>query len=413
MGSSFAGRWLMLIALNLRRLAVFGFAVALLSAVWALTRTQRWEAAAVTMVPGGQSSVMSQVGGLGDLAGTLLSGSQSSIAGLASMGMGTSGAMDITLVQQVLGSRSVMERLILKYDLVQRFHSPSMDMAMKQLGKYVSVSLTPENLLVVQAQGESREEAVAMVNDIVEFANEELSTIVTSRARRSRIIAEESVRSAGDSLNAALMELELFRVQSGLIFPEEQGAGMVNVMAALETNLAVAESQLSGIGSTMSSSSQLYREVSSTVQYLRDAIELRITTGDSLSVFPGVATLPVLLRQYESIATDVEMKRAIYLMLRQELESLRLQEAEESPTLEVLVPATPSALRAYPKRGMMVVKYTLTALLIALLWLAALAYARDLLEREETGPFWKRIIVVSRAQLLPKKRRDHGQDRTV
>jgi capsule polysaccharide export protein KpsE/RkpR len=413
MGSSFAGRWLMLIASNLRRLAVFGLAVALLSSVWALTRTQRWEAEVVTMVPGGQSSVMSQVGGLGDLAGSLLSGSQSSIAGLASMGMGTSGAMDITLVQQVLGSRTVMEHLILKYGLVQRFHSPSMDMAMQQLWKYVSVSLTPENLLVVQAQGESREEAVAMVNDIVEFANEELSTIVTSRARRSRIIAEESVRSAGDSLNAALLQLELFRVQSGLIFPEEQGAGMVDVLAALETDLAVAESRMSGIGSTVSSSSQLLREVSGTVQYLRSAIELRMTTGDSLSVFPGVATLPVLLRQYESIATDVEMKRAIYLMLRQELESLRLQEAEESPTLEVLVPATPSALRAYPKRGMMVVKYTLTALLIALLWLAALAYARDLLEREETGPFWKRIIVVSRAQLLPQKRRDHGQDRTV
>jgi capsular polysaccharide transport system permease protein len=413
MENSFSGKWLMLVATSLRKLIVFCLSVALLSSVWALTRTQRWEAAAVTMVPGGQSSVMSQLGGLGELAGSLLSGSQSSIPGLASMGMGTSGSMDITLVQQVLGSRSVMERVILKYDLVHRFHSPSMDVAMQKLGKIVTISLTPENLLIVEAQGESREEAAAMVNDIVAFANEELSTIVTSRARRSRIIAEQSVLRASDSLDAALSRQESFRLETGLIFPEEQGTGMINLLGSLETDLAVAESQLAGIGSTMSYSSQLYREVSGTVQYLRGALERRMTDGDSLSMFPGVEELPNLLREYESISTDVEVKRLIYLMLRQEVETLRLQEAEESPTLEVLIPATPSALRAYPKRGMMVVKNTLIALLIAFLWLAVVAYARDLLDRAETGPFWKSFLTVSRAQLLPHRHRDRGVDRPL
>jgi len=409
--STFAGRWLMLIVSNLRRLALFCFVVALLSSAWALTRTQRWEAAAVTMVPGAQASMMAQMGGLGELAGGLLSGSQSALSGLGAMGLGTSGGMDITVVQQVLGSRRVMERLILKYDLISRFHSPSMDMAMQQLGKRVGVELSTEGFLIVVAQGESREEAVAMVNDIVDFANEELSTIVTSRARRSRIEAEESVRLASDSLDAALLRQEAFRIESGLILPENQGARMVDVLGTLETELATVESRLAGVSGTLSSSSQLLRELSNTVEYLRGTIQLRMTTGDSLSVFPGMAALPGLLREYESIATDVEVKRVIYLMLRQELESLRLREVEDSPTLEVLIPATPSALRAYPKRGKLVVRNTFAGLLVALLWMAVLAYGRKLMESEETGPFWKSIMSVSRRQLIPGKR-DKGTDRT-
>jgi len=395
----FAGRWILLIASSLRKLVVFALVVAVGSSVWALTRTQRWEAAAVTMVPGSQSSVMSQLGGLGEIAGSFLSGSQSALSGLGSMGLGAPAGMDVTLVQQVLSSRSVLERVILKYDLVSRFHSPSMDVAMQDIGKLVSVTLSPEGFLIVEAQGESREEAVAMVNDIVTFANDELSTIVTSRARRSRILAEESVRSASDSLDAALARQESFRLETGLIFPEEQGAGVVNLLGTLETDLAVAESQLAGVSGTMSASSHLYGELSQTVAYLRGALERRMTAGDSLSLFPGIDDLPGMLREYESIETDVEVKRLVYLMLRQQVETLRLQEAQESPTLEVLIPATPSALRAYPKRGMMVVKNTLIALVIALLWLAVVAYSRELLEREETGPFWRNVLSVSRTQL--------------
>ncbi|GEM_PF-419387 len=409
LGAKFSGRWILLTAMNIRRIAILCFLVALLTAVYALTRTQRWEAAAVTMVPGGQGSIMSQLGDLGDIAGSMLPGSMASLAGMGSMSAGTPAGMDITVVNQVLSSRTVLERVLLKYNLLEQFNSPTMDLAIEKLGTRISVTLSPEGFLIVAAQAESREDAAAMVNDMILFANDELSTIITTRARRARILAQQSVTAAEDSLDAAQVRLEEFRSETGFLFPEIQGAQAMDVLSTLETELVLAEAQLAGVSGTMSPSSPAYTEIAQQVSYLRGSIEERMSSGDSLSVFPGMEGIPSILREYERIAIDVETRRVIYLMLRQELESLKLQEAQESPTLEVLIPATPSGLRAYPKRGMMVVTNTLAALILALLWLAVVAYSRDLLTREETGAFWKNVVSISRRQLFLGGKKDQGK----
>ncbi|MCK4672074.1 MAG: hypothetical protein KAT47_05965, partial [Candidatus Aegiribacteria sp.] len=124
MGNTFAGNWLSSIANNLRKIMVLCIIVALASAVWALTRDKRWSASAITMVPG-ESGSLSQMGGFGAIAGDLLPGG---LGGLGSaLSGGTPGGMDINLVQQILSSRIVTERIMLKYDFFEYFKSPNMD----------------------------------------------------------------------------------------------------------------------------------------------------------------------------------------------------------------------------------------------------------------------------------------------
>jgi hypothetical protein len=214
MENSYAGHWIRSIASNLRRILFLCFIVALASATWALTREQRWQAAAMAIVPGGQATnSLAQFAGIGDIAGLGNIGS--------ALGMGATGGMDVNLVQNVLISRTVMERIMFKYDLLEYFKAPSMDQALEKLEKRVAVTLTTEGFFVISAEGRSREEAAAMVNDIITFANEELSVMITSRARRSRIAAQEAVLIAEDSLLVAQERLERFRLETGLIFPEE------------------------------------------------------------------------------------------------------------------------------------------------------------------------------------------------
>ena len=98
-------------------------------------------------------------------------------------------------------------------------------------------------------------------------------------------------------------------------------------------------------------------------------------------------------------------------MLRQELESLKLEEAKDSPTLEILVPAVPSALRSYPKRGKIVIRYTALAFFLSLLWIAVITYTKQLLDDSSTGPFWKNILKISRSQLFPGRKRKKGYHR--
>lgn len=410
MRNTFAGNWLSSIALNLRKIILLCFIVAIASSVWALTREKRWSASALAMVPG-ESGSLSQMADLGAIAGSILPGG---LGGLGSaLSAGTPGGMDINLVQQILSSRIVIERIMLKYDFIEHFKSPNIDLALDRMQKWISVELTPEGLIVVSAEGRSREEAAAMVNDIIAFANDELSVIITSRARRSRILAEESVETAEESLLVAQNRMERFREETGLIFPEEQGSQTIGLLGALETELLLAEAELSGVSGTMSYSSSAYSEIAREVAFLRSTLNTRMTSGDSLSLFPGLDSIPSMLKEYENISINLETRRIIYLMLRQELESLRLEEAKESPTLEVLVPAVPMALRSYPKRAMLVITNTFIALILSLLWLTVVTYAKQLLESESTGDFWRGILKTTGKQLfiIKDKKRGSGEIR--
>ena len=409
-GNSFAGNWLRSIACNLRKIMVLCIIVAVASAVWALTRDKRWSASAIAMVPG-ESGSLSQMAGLGTITGDLLPGG---LGGLGSaLSAGTPGGMDINLVQQILSSRIVIERVMLKYDFFDYFKSPNMDIALERMRKWIAVELTPEGLIVISAEGRSREEAAAMVNDIITFANDELSVIITSRARRSRILAEESVETAEESLLVAQNRMERFREETGLIFPEEQGSQTIELLGTLETELLLAEAELSGVSGTMSYSSSAYSEIAREVAFLRNTLNTRMTSGDSLSLFPGLDSIPSMLKEFENISINLETRRIIYLMLRQELESLRLEEVKESPTLEVLVPAVPMALRSYPKRAMLVITNTFLTFILSLLWLAVVTYAKQLLEGESTGDFWRSILKTTGKQLflIRDKKRGSGEIR--
>ena len=403
--NSFAGKWIRSTAMNLRRIAILCIVVALASAVWALTRKQYWTASAITVVPGAQQSL--GLAGLAGLAGDLL---PDQLSGIGSMIGTESSALDINLVFQVLTSRTVYERIIFRYDLLADMKVPTMDDALLKFGKRVSVFLSPEGFFVVSMEADSREKAAAIVNDIIEFSNQELLTIITSRARRSRIAAEGFLSAAEESLIIAQDRMELFREETGLLFPEQQGVLSINLLGTLETELILAEAELAGVSGTMSSSSIAYLEIARKVAFLRSTM-LSKAAGDSLSYFPGLDSMPAMLKEYENIAINLETRRVIYLMLRQELESLKLEEAKDSPTLEILVPAVPSALRSYPKRGKMVIKYTIIALFLSLLWIAVITYTKQLLDDETTGPFWKNVLRISGSQLFPKRKRTKHQHR--
>ncbi len=386
LSEKFTGIVIRQIVLNARRIVVLCFIVGVLSSVWAITRTPRWSAWAAAIVPGSTaSSISSSMGalGLGDAMGGL--------AGLGSGMMPQPAGIDITLATQILGSRRVQERIILKYDLINRYKALNMERATKKFGQRFSVSLSPEGIIFITAEGGTRTEAAAMVNDIVIFANEELSTLVTSRSRRSRIQTEQTLTIAFDSLKASRDAMERFRTRTGLIFPEQQAVSMMDVMSSIEGEMVSTGAILSGLSGNLSARSAIYAQASAQYQYLENALRVRSTTGDSLSIFPVMDSMPVYLREYEALVVDLETRNAVYLLLRQELENLRIEESRESPTIEIIVPPTPEFLRSYPKRSVMVLTHVFIAFILSIVWLVFLTWFRSVLDSSESGPFVRSI----------------------
>jgi capsule polysaccharide export protein KpsE/RkpR len=272
--------------------------------------------------------------------------------------------------------------------------------ALKKYMKRVTVSTSSQiGFIEISAQGETREEAASMVRDIIAYTNEELSRMVTSRARRARIEAEGLLVVAIDSLQTAQERLMVFRAESGLLFPEEQGQSMIQLLGSVEADLVAARAQLSAASATLAPGSPAYREAASLVSILEQEMSTRLGQGDSLSVFPAYDSLPGMVMEYDALFMEVEMRRMVVLLLRQQLESLRIEEARDSPTLEVVDPATPPKLRSYPKRALMVLKNSAMVFALGALWLVVLTYFRRIMRNPSTGGYWREVGAQARSQV--------------
>lgn len=399
-GNTFTARVIRAAARNAGRIAVFCFLAALGSSIYSLAVRKQWASWAVLMVPGQQSSAL----GLGSLINNLdLSGFGGGMLENLIPGQAPGGT-DITVVQQVLGSRPVLERIILEYDLITRLKASNMERTLERFEKRLTVTLTPEGLLFVSIKADSRQESAAMVQDLIDFANQELSRMVTSRARRARIQAERSLAIASDSLSTANARLEEFRRETGFLIPE-QGVEMVAMLSEMQQEMVLAGSELSSVSSGISARSSSWARASAKYEYLLEAVNQSVTgEGDGLLVFPPLDSLPGYIREYEELFLEVETRRMVYILLRQELENLRIEEAKESPTVEVLVPPTPAHERAYPRRTTMVLMVTVLAFVLALAWIVTLEWIRAVMSGS-TGAFWRETWRTVRNQFPGRPRR--------
>ncbi len=274
------------IALNIRKIITVCIVAALATSAYTLLVKKQWASWALLMVPGEQTSSF----GLGSLVGMDLSGFGGGM--LEDLMPTQGGGTDITIVQQVLLSRPVLEEIILKYDLISRLNTSNMERTVEKFTKRVAVTLTPENLLLVSVKAESRTESAAMVQDLIDLSNRQLSLMVTSRARRARIETERSLSVAHDSLTAANARLEAFRSETGFLVPE-QGSVMVTVLSEMQRELILAGSELSSISSGVSARSSSWARASARYEYLLEAVSGQITgEGTGLMAFPPSTACP-------------------------------------------------------------------------------------------------------------------------
>ena len=396
---TFAAGVIRAIAVNIRKIVTVCLIAAVATSVYTLIVKKQWASWALLMVPGEQTSGF----GLGSLVGMDLSGFGGGM--LEDLLPTQGGGADISIVQQVLMSRPVLEQIILKYDLVSRLKAPNMERTLERFTKRVAVTLTPENLLLVSVKADSRTESAAMVQDLIDLSNRQLSLMVTSRARRARIETERSLSVAYDSLAGANARLEAFRAQTGFMVPEQAGV-MVSVLSDMQQELILAGSELSSISSGLSARSSSWARASARYEYLHEAVSGQITgEGTGLMAFPPLDSLPSMIRRFEELYLEVETRRMVYLLLRQELENLRIEESRESPTIEVLIPPTPAHQRGFPRRTTTVLMITALAGVLAVGWIITIEWFRSVM-RGGSGAFWRETwqILVNRLRTgTPRK----------
>ena len=355
---------------NRRFLARVAGAGLLLSVIVALLIPNRYKSVARLMPPDGQPG-----SGLA-MAAAALSGQGSGLAGMAGDLLGLKSTSELFV--GILGSRTVADKLIQKFNLQKLYGVRRMEDARRVLAACTDASVDRKSqIITITVTDNNPQRAAVMAQAYVEDLNRLVAEVSTSAARRERIFLEERLQAVNQDLETAEKEFSQFASKNTAIDIKEQGRAMVDAAATLQGEFIAARSELEGLKQIYTENNVRVRAAQARSAELESQLERIGGKGESASLeeavkndplYPSIRKLPLLGVTYADLYRKTKVQETVLETLTQEYELAKVQEAKEIPTVKVLdAPDVPDK-KSYPPRTLIVLLGTALAITLGVTW---------------------------------------------
>jgi len=313
------------------------------------------------------ASVAGQAGALGSLATDVL-------------GVKRSGALFVG----VLGSRTVEDRLIDRFQLKQIYRTSLYEDARRRLEAKTSIAEDRKSgIITIKVTDTDPKRAAALAEAYVEELDRLVSQLSTSSAHRERVFLEDRMKSVKQDLDGAAERLGEFSSKNTTLDIQTQGRAMLDAAAQLQGQMIAAQAQLQGLRQIYTNNNVRVREGEARIAELERQLEklggvpspARNTSAvydDPL--YPSIKQLPLLGITYADLYRRTKIEEAVYETLTQLHELAKVQEVKETPSVKVLDAPTPPERKSYPPRTLIVVLGTAMSLAIGAVWTLASAF---------------------------------------
>jgi len=401
-----------------RKLIFVNFLVfTVLTAVYALVIPKQFTATAVILPPSEESSLFGITNLVRNLPIT------------TGLGMGPMAA-ESNLFLAILNSRSVMESIAKKFDLMEIYETENMEMTIKALRDNFSAAINDDGTISVSATaatdffayGEAEENrarflARDMANAFIEELDKLNSKLKTEKARNNRIFIEKRYEQNLTDLRKAEEDLKAFQNEYGLVALPEQTEVTISALAELNAQIIVKEVEvgvlsqyLSGSHGELSRAKRELNQLRNKFNEMKSGAQPNLGNGTSgtkdAQLFVPLNDAPDLGLKYLRLYREVTLQQKILEFLLPEYEQAKIQEAKDTPTVQVLDKAVAPVLRASPKRTLMVLVSGFLSFIISICLI--LLFERWNLLREEGGEEYREMktALLNLRSDLPFKRRE-------
>jgi uncharacterized protein involved in exopolysaccharide biosynthesis len=288
----------------------------------------------------------------------------------------------------ILESRRLRERLIERFDLVKVHRAKSVEDCLRLLTKLISVRLENTGVIRVSVQDRDKVRAADIANAAVEELDKVNVEVRIYKARRARQYLETQLAEVRVRLEAAEDSLASFQRENLAVSIDAQARAAVEAVAKLQAE--VIELRIKkGLLETYASESNpeltaVTRELDQVEGQLRD-MEIGTEEQFSISRLPTVA---VRLAQH---MREMKVAEALLSLLTQDYEEARLDEAKETPVVQVLDRAVPPERRSWPRRSIIVLSSMAITLLVSVAFVVAADRYRTL-ATESDQRRWAKVV---------------------
>jgi uncharacterized protein involved in exopolysaccharide biosynthesis len=331
-----------------------------LSVVYALLLHNIYTSTTTLMPPDNSSPYSSMLG--------MLTGSSAASLGSEALGLATPG----DLILSVLGSRTVKDAMIARFDLMNYYKARLIEDARKSLEDSTTIDQDRKSgVITIKVNDKSAQFACKLAQGYIVELNRVMTENSTSSARRQRIFLEGRLKEINRDLGESSKALSQFSTRSKTFDIPTQAKSMVDAELKLEADLAEGRSELAALRQTYSAdnyrvkaaearNAELEREINSLSGLSKGA-----GTAAGTSAYPSIGELPTLGVTYYDLERRVRVDQEVWETLTKQYEMARVQEAKEIPTIQVLDAPNAPNKKSAPTRRVIVLVCTFLSFLIS------------------------------------------------
>jgi uncharacterized protein involved in exopolysaccharide biosynthesis len=290
------------------------------------------------------------------------------------LGPVASGAAPETIYVEMLKSRTLGEQIIDEFGLMKAYKADRIEEALDGFHSHFAFNLLDNGLLIFSFEDRDPERAAQITNRMTELLDQITRDLKIGRAARTRTFVEEQVKEREQLLAAAETELKEFQQTHNTVDIDEQLRSAMDLITELSARAIALETEMQIMEHYTSTSSEEYqRKQTEYREVVRQLTKLKSHgEGDKdmvRSFIPTLDEVPEVALQYIRLRRAVEVQTAVYTMLINEYEKARIEEARDTPTIQVLDPAQAPTIRSRPQRKLVV----LAGAMLGLGWATVIA----------------------------------------
>ncbi|MGH7250547.1 MAG: GumC family protein, partial [Nitrospiraceae bacterium] len=290
-------------------------------------------------------------GGLGALLAASGAGGAAQSLGISMPG---APATPTDLFVAMLKSRIMADEVIKRFNLKELFEAKTMQDARKALEGNTKISISKEKVIKITVEEKDPQRAADIANYYVSNLDRLNRTLTVSKAGQNRAFIEKRLAETRVDLVKAEEDLKEFQTHNKTVAVEAQSKAMIEAAAMIQGQIMAQEVQLQVMSSYLSTDNPELSRVRSGIEELKKQLILLESGRGGKGMLPGdrlhpaMITVPGLALDFGRLMRELKVQETLYTLLTSQYEQAKIQEARDTPTVQVLDPAIPAEKKSKP-----------------------------------------------------------------
>jgi len=363
---------------NLRKILAFSFGLGAVLFLLATVLPKSYKAKSIAVIAVGSDQ------GFGGIASMV---SDLPVPSFLKGGLGGSGK-EIDLIKTIIESDDLKYTLIhhFKYDSIYsgrswKKKSKPRELILKAFSSYFTTEISNENAIKITMTDRSPQRAADVANYAISVTDSILNHLAIDNAKKRVEFFEEQIQSQRARMNIAEDAIRQYQERNKVALPQEQGEATMEASIDLDAKVMGAEVNL---GLLRQKFQEDHPQIIVAKEYLTQLKRKRneMVRSNPDNIFMPLERLPRTIVEYGRLMRDYKIQAAVFQTLLPELESAKLEQYKNIPSLQFVQRAHAAQRRSSPPRFVWTMLGLGFGFCTYVLWLCFQSYRNFLLKND-------------------------------